>query len=294
MLTIAIDLPLPPDEALALARSALGADGVRAEPAREGTRLVVERPAPDEEPRELIDWLAQELVAAASSERAGDWQTDRRARRPTGERARETYAEPLYHLPNFALLLETLALGPEDELLEVGCGGGALLRRALATGCGAAAIDHSREMVALTREQNAAAVADGRLELVVGDAHELPFASGRFTAAVSTGVFGFLADPELVLREIRRTLREGGRLAVFGGTKELRGTPAAPEPVASRITWYEDDELAALARAAGFRAVEVTRPSLERYAREAGIPAEDLVLFSDRGPRASQLLVAAR
>jgi hypothetical protein len=37
----------------------------------------------------------------------------------------------------------------------------------------------------------------------------------------------------------------------------LRGTPAAPEPLASRAHFYEDDDLAALARRAGLSDVHV-------------------------------------
>jgi hypothetical protein len=40
---------------------------------------------------------------------------------------------------------------------------------------------------------------------------------------------------------------------------ELRGTPAAPEPLASRGHFYSDEQLAELARKAGFDEVEVAR-----------------------------------
>lgn len=56
------------------------------------------------------------------------------------------------------------------------------LEWALATGCSARAIDHSAEMLALARERNERAVADGRLALHEADAERLPFADGDFTA----------------------------------------------------------------------------------------------------------------
>jgi hypothetical protein len=40
----------------------------------------------------------------------------------------------------------------------------------------------------------------------------------------------------------------------------MKGTPAAPYPLATRGHFYEDEELAAHASAAGFRHVEVRRP----------------------------------
>ena len=84
------------------------------------------------EPGETIGWLAGGVIApvmrAATPRLFGDWFTDRYARRPAGPQSRATYADPLYHYPNFAVILEELALTADDYLLEVGCGGGALLR----------------------------------------------------------------------------------------------------------------------------------------------------------------------
>jgi len=73
----------------------------------------------------------------------GDWITDRRARRPSGPKARVVYRDPLYHRPNLKAILNVLRLTPDDYLLEVGCGGGAFLADALKSGCKAAAVDHS-------------------------------------------------------------------------------------------------------------------------------------------------------
>jgi hypothetical protein len=39
---------------------------------------------------------------------------------------------------------------------------------------------------------------------------------------------------------------------VYTTAPELRGTPAAPEPLASRGHFHSDEELASLARAAGW------------------------------------------
>ncbi|HEX5758187.1 MAG TPA: class I SAM-dependent methyltransferase [Thermoanaerobaculia bacterium] len=225
------------------------------------------------------------LLRATAPAALGDWLTDRLARRPSGEQASAVYRDPLYHYPNFRVILAELALGAEDHLLEVGCGGGALLREALRGGCRAAAVDHSPAMVRLARETNRDAVAEGRLEVFEASAERLPFADGTFTCAAMTGVLGFLPAPVAALAEIRRVLRPGGRLVVLGSDPELRGTPGAPEPMASRLRFYDDRELEGLGRDAGFATVRVLRRDLEPFAREAGVPEEHLSLFAGPGAR---------
>src|SRR5579864_5261266 len=143
-------------------------------------------------------------------------------------------------------------------------------------------------MVRLAQEVNHDAVARGALSIQRASADRLPFPDATFTCAVMTGVFGFLPDPIAALREIRRVLGSGGRLVLMGSDPALRGTPAAPEPMASRLRFYEDDELQRLAEAAGFARAKVVRRELLAFARQAGVPEAHLALFA--GPGAPFLL----
>ncbi|HXY67933.1 MAG TPA: methyltransferase domain-containing protein [Gemmatimonadales bacterium] len=274
---------------------------LRCEAAGDGARVTLEHRdwggAVGDAP-EQAGWLAREVLApvlrASAPAALGDWITDRRARRPSGPAARAVYRDPLYHYPNFRVILAELGLGAQDVLLDVGCGGGAFLKAALASGCRAAAVDHSPDMVRLAREENRDAVAAGRLDVREADAAALPFPDATFTCAAMTGVLGFLPDPVRVFAEIRRVLRPGGRLVGLGADPELKGTPAAPEPMASRLRFYDGDELEALAREAGFRDVTVVRRNLEPFAREAGVPEEHLPLFAAPPGGGARFLIARK
>ena len=185
------------------------------------------------------------------------------ARRPRGRRARAVYGAPDVHSFAWTPVLDALALEPGDVLLDVGCGGGVFLRRALATGCHAVGLDHSRTMVRLARKLNEEAVRGGRLRIVYGKAEELPFADGEFSAVSSIVTFLFFADPVRVLAEMRRVLApDRGRVAIFTTPPEAKGTPAAPYPLATRAHFYADAELERLPLAAGFSESRVTRTDI--------------------------------
>jgi SAM-dependent methyltransferase len=188
-----------------------------------------------------------------------DRMTDRVARRPHGRAARKTYGADDVHSFAWEPVLDALQLTPADSLLDVGCGGGVFLRRALETGCGATGVDHSRDMVQLAHRTSG-----GRAPIVQASADRLPFEAEAFTAVSCIVAFFFFPDPVAALREFRRVLDpERGRIAVYTTAPELKGTPAAPYPLASRGHFYEDDELADLARTAGFESVEVRRPDAD-------------------------------
>ncbi|HEV2980449.1 MAG TPA: class I SAM-dependent methyltransferase [Solirubrobacteraceae bacterium] len=196
---------------------------------------------------DLTAWRESGLPDSAFDE----WLTDRVARRPAGSRARSVYgAEDVHDFARRAIL-GALALGAKDRLLEVGCGGGLLLRDALDSGAAVTGIDHSEEMVALARERAPGA------NVELASAETLPFADASFSAVAMSVVFFFFERPELVLSECRRVLAADGRIAVYTTAPELRGTPAAPEPLARFGHFYTDAQLAQLARGAALRDVAV-------------------------------------
>ena len=236
--------------------------------------------------RELIGWYVDNIIVHVlknlEKNSFDDWLTDRTVRKPTGPNAKIIYSDPLFHLPNFYFILDFLKLQPSDVVLEVGCGGGVLVREMATSGCKITAIDHSPEMVQLAKENNIESIENGKVEIVQAVAEKIPFNNDQFTHIVSTGVFQFVKQPEVVLREIYRVLKPQGQLIIYGGSKEMKGTPAAPEPFASRLKFYDKKELEDLAKDIGFYEIQVIQPDLTEYAKKVGIPNKQLAMFDKK------------
>ena len=77
---------------------------IRFEPINGGTRVTLEHRGWGGligQSTEVAGWFARTVAApflqATSPKAFGNWLTDRRARRPSGAQARDTYRDPLYH-----------------------------------------------------------------------------------------------------------------------------------------------------------------------------------------------------
>ncbi len=104
--------------------------------------------------------------------------------------------------------VELLSLTAMDRFIDLGCGLGAALEQAVASGAETAGIDPSPAMVAR------AARRVPRAEVKLGSAESIPFGDARFTAALAVSTYHHWADSEAGLAEIRRVLAPGGRLLI--------------------------------------------------------------------------------
>lgn len=118
--------------------------------------------------------------------------------------------------PMNAWVASALEVSPSDRVLEVGFGCGYLvqavaagLRRGVITG-----VDASEAMLDQARARNTAGVRDGRVHLMQGDVHCLPFGGAAFHKVCAVDTYAYWDEPALALSEIYRVLRPLGRLVL--------------------------------------------------------------------------------
>ena len=108
-------------------------------------------------------------------------------------------------------------VAPGERVLEVGCGTGVVVRDLIAL-VGrrgeVVGVDSSRRILRKARALCRESARGRRLTLRAADGAQLPFAAGRFDAALAITVILHVADPLRVVREMARVTRPGGRVGL--------------------------------------------------------------------------------
>lgn len=113
--------------------------------------------------------------------------------------------------------MKKLRIRQRDHVLEIGFGPGDCLHEVAqrATRGFVAGVEISDVMIEQARSRNAAFIEAGQMELHEGDVMNLPFADRRFDKVFTINSINLWSDEQAGLREIRRTLRPGGTVAII-------------------------------------------------------------------------------
>jgi ubiquinone/menaquinone biosynthesis C-methylase UbiE len=174
------------------------------------------------------------------------------------------------------LLLKGLDLQTGERVLDVACGPGSVSRLvAAAVGSSGRVVgcDLSGAMLTIAREKPPIA-AGASIEYHEAPADQLPVSDGVFDVAVCQQGLQFFPDRTAALGEMRRALRQGGRLAVAVWTeigesplfaalqsavRDVAGDELARRYGAGPWGMPEQDQLRRLIEQAGFSSVRVSR-----------------------------------
>ncbi|GAA4482216.1 methyltransferase domain-containing protein [Actinoallomurus oryzae] len=181
------------------------------------------------------------------------------------------------------------AIGPENRVLDIGCGNGQTTRLAAlrAPRGSAVGFDISAPMLERARALTAAEGVTN-VEFVEGDAQIYAFAENSFDAVISRFGLTFFDDPYAAMVNIARGLRSGGRLSaivhgdvtrtdwplIFGAVQEQLALPWVKEPKENPMA--DPDHIAEVLEGAGF--TDVAFPHVME-SRSWGKDAEDVAGF---------------
>lgn len=200
------------------------------------------------------------------------------SKRLSGERLRRCYelASPRVRRYLESEIRHLLGrVGPEDTVLELGCGYGRVALRLAERAARVVGVDVAEESLALARTL---AGSESRCEFVAMDALHMSFPDGSFdlVACIQNGICAFRVPGDELMAEALRVLRPGGRLVLSTYSDAFWG---------DRLAWFESQSAEGLVGpidyqatgdgvivcSDGFRFGTATRCELERLCSELGV-----------------------
>lgn len=193
--------------------------------------------------------------------------------------AYENFLVPALNTRPAAEIIKTGALQPGERILDVACGTGIVARLAVpcvAPGGCVTGVDIDPAMLAVAksvvREQDGVTTS-----WHCASAHDMPFESGAFDAALCLQGLQYFPDCLAGLTEIRRALKSSGRFigAVWSSIDDCKGQNALARALERRnidtttihkaYSFGGSERLQELAVKAGFREAKVRSASLTSY-----------------------------
>ncbi|WP_246056079.1 class I SAM-dependent methyltransferase [Alteribacter natronophilus] len=154
------------------------------------------------------------------------------------------------------------------RIFDAGCGTGRLLARAAGKETKISGIDLSEGMIEACRNRLRAVCPDHRVELVIGDAEELPFQDRSFDVSFCACVLFLMPDPKQAFSELARVtedtivlLNPSEHLNLHSAEQYIKENALDGDEAAMLLQWgrvserrhrFSEDRLSEMASSSGF------------------------------------------
>ena len=150
-----------------------------------------------------------------------------------------------------------------DACLDIGCGGGANVKRLLEkSGRGRViGLDYSEVSVEKSRKVNQMAIEAGSCEILQGDVMQLPFGNAAFDVITAFETIYFWPDIDKAFAQVYSALKTGGTFMVCN---EVSGEKAGDKKwtdIVQGMRLYTPDAIADALTSAGFSGIKIDKSS---------------------------------
>ena len=157
--------------------------------------------------------------------------------------------------------LEHWKIRENDRILDIGCGGGATLKRMSeeVRDGHLIGVDYSATSLELSGKTNAEALQQGKMDLVEASVEKLPFADNAFDKIITVESFYFWPDPAENLKEVYRVLKEQGTFLLVADIYQKENLPEQARENIQRFHLFNPtpEEFRELLENAGFEEVRI-------------------------------------
>lgn len=152
-----------------------------------------------------------------------------------------------------------LELKNTDNILDIGCGGGANIAVMLkeCTEGKVTGLDYSEVSVEKSRKVNSVAIKEGRCEVVQGNVLELPFETETFDVVTAFETVYFWPGLDAAFAQVKRVLKKGGTFLICNESTGENPMDEKWTQMIEGMVIYSEEQLTGYLKNAGFGDIAV-------------------------------------
>ena len=160
------------------------------------------------------------------------------------------------HKPISEFAFESINVGENDKILDIGCGGGVNIEKFLKlTANNVDGLDYSEVSLSQSVKRNKKAVEDGRCRVIKANVINMPIEDGMYDLVSAFETIYFWPDIENAFKEVSRIIKTNGQFMIAQGTDGNHPDDEKWLSTVEGMKVYTADELKRYLLNAGFSSV---------------------------------------
>lgn len=160
------------------------------------------------------------------------------------------------HRPISEFAFESINVGENDKILDIGCGGGVNIEKFLKlTANNVDGLDYSEVSLSQSVKRNKKAVEDGRCRVIKANVIKMPIEDGKYDLVSAFETIYFWPDIENAFKEVSRIIKTNGQFMIAQGTDGNHPDDEKWLSTVEGMKVYTADELKRYLLNAGFSSV---------------------------------------